>query len=107
MKTLSDYYNEACQIFFAANPEYQQALDALTEQEAQHAGFSLADFIGIQQQRIYAAFLRQKQLDGIIFSIQLVETDKELALQAIEFYLRQQAEAQGLSFEAFCQKNQL
>lgn len=107
MKTLSQYYDEACQIFFSAHPHYQQALDELTEQDAEQAGLSLSDFTALHQQRIYAAFLRQKKLDGIIFSIQLVETDKELALQAIEYYLRQHAEGQGLSFEAFCQNNQL
>ncbi len=107
MKTPEQYYTEARNIFFSAHPDFQAALEDITEKDAQDSGMTLQQLRDIHAERIYAAFIRQKQLDGIIFSIQLVETDNEVAAQAIESYLRSHAEALGMTWEEFCQKNHL
>jgi hypothetical protein len=107
MKTPQEYYAQARTMFFAAHPDFQSALDELSESDAQQANISLADLRAWHAERIYAAFLRQKKLDGMIFSIQLAEPDKAIATDAIENYLKSHAEALGMTWEAFCIKNEL
>lgn len=107
MKTPEDYYAIAREMFFTAHPDFSAALDEITEQDAQQASMTLQDYRALQAERIYAAFLRQKKLDGMIFSIQLAEPDKAVAAQAIESYLKSHAEALGMSWEEFCIKNEL
>jgi len=79
----------------------------VTEKDARDNGMTVDQLRNLHAERIYAAFIRQKQLDGIIFSIQLVETDNSVAAQAIETYLRSHAEALGMTWEEFCEKNHL
>ena len=107
MKNFDEYYRAARDIFIASQPDAQAEIDKLDPQQATAVGLSLTEYQQFLAERYYAAFLNKKQLDGIIFSIQLVETDKHQAAIAIEAYLRQQAEVQGLSFDAFCSKNKL
>lgn len=107
MKTPEDYYAIAREMFFSAHPDFSAALDEITQQDAQQAGMTLQACRELQAERIYAAFLRQKKLDGMIFSIQLAEPDKAVAAQAIENYLKSHAEALGMSWEEFCIKNEL
>ncbi|MBT0728221.1 DUF6388 family protein [Rosenbergiella australiborealis] len=107
MKTPEQYYAQARDIFFSAHPDFQVALDEVTEKDARDNGMTVEQLRSLHAERIYAAFIRQKQLDGIIFSIQLVETDNAVAAQAIESYLRSHAEALGMTWEEFCEKNHL
>ncbi len=107
MKTPQQYYAEARTLFFAAHADFQAGLDELTESDARAANMSLRELREWHAERIYAAFLRQKKLDGMIFSIQLVEKDKEVAAEAIENYLKSHAEALGMTWEEFCIKNEL
>ena len=107
MKTPEQYYAQARDIFFSAHPDFQVALDEVTEKDARDNGMTVEQLRNLHAERIYAAFIRQKQLDGIIFSIQLVETDNAVAAQAIEGYLRSHAEALGMTWEEFCEKNHL
>ena len=76
MKTPEAYYAQAREMFFTAHADFQAALDELTESDARHANMSLRQLREWHAERIYAAFLRQKNLDGMIFSIQLAEPDK-------------------------------
>lgn len=107
MKSFDEYYRAARDIFIASQPDKQAEIDKITSQQVAETGLSVTEYKQFLADRCYATFLNQKQLDGIIFSIQLVETDKQQAAMAIEAYLRQQAELQGLSFDAFCSKNNL
>ncbi|WP_130835303.1 DUF6388 family protein [[Erwinia] mediterraneensis] len=107
MKTPEEYYARARDMFFSAHPDFQQALDELTPADASAAGMTLEALKNLHAERIYAAFLRQKKLDGILFSIQLAEPDKAVAAEAIEAYLKSHAQALGMSWEAFCRKNDL
>lgn len=107
MKTPEAYYAQARQMFFTAHADFQAALDELTQQDARAANMSLRELREWHAERIYAAFLRQKNLDGMIFSIQLAEPDKAVAAEAIEAYLRSHAESLGMSWEEFCIKNEL
>jgi hypothetical protein len=107
MKTPEEYYAQARTMFFAAHPDFQSALDELTESDARQANLSLAQLRDWHAERIYAAFLRQKKLDGMLFSIQLAEPDKAVAADAIEKYLKSHAEALGMTWEEFCIKNEL
>ncbi|MBP2198117.1 DUF6388 family protein [Pantoea cypripedii] len=107
MKTPEQYYAQAREMFFAAHPDFQSALDELTEQDAQQASMTLAALRQWHAERIYAAFLRQKNLDGMLFSIQLAEPDKAVAAEAIETYLKSHATALGMTWEEFCIKNEL
>lgn len=107
MKTPEQYYNQAREIFFSAHADFQAALEQITEKDARESEMTLQQLRALHAERIYAAFIRQKQLDGIIFSIQLVETDNEVAAQAIESYLRGHAKALGMTWEEFCEKNHL
>ncbi len=67
MKTPEAYYAQARQMFFTAHADFQAALDELTEQDARAANMSLRELREWHAERIYAAFLRQKNLDGMIF----------------------------------------
>jgi hypothetical protein len=107
MKTPEEYYAQARTMFFAAHPDFQTALDELTESDARQANLSLRELREWHAERIYAAFLRQKKLDGMLFSIQLAEPDKAVAADAIEKYLKSHAEALGMTWEEFCIKNEL
>lgn len=107
MRTPEEYYARARDMFFSAHPDFQQALDELMPADASAAGMTLEALKNLHAERIYAAFLRQKKLDGILFSIQLAEPDKAVAAEAIEAYLKSHAEALGMSWEAFCRKNDL
>jgi hypothetical protein len=107
MKTPEEYYAQARTMFFAAHADFQAALDELTESDARAANLSLRQLREWHAERIYAAFLRQKKLDGMLFSIQLAEPDKAVAAEAIETYLKSHAEALGMTWEEFCIKNEL
>lgn len=107
MKTPEEYYSLARSLFFTAHPTFQAALDELSESDARAANMSLRELRDWHAERIYAAFIRQKKLDGILFSIQLAEPDKAVAAEAIETYLKSHAESLGMSWEEFCIKNEL
>lgn len=107
MKTPEEYYVVARSMFLSAQPDFQQALEQLTESDARTAGMSLRQLRDLQADRIYAAFLRQKKQDAMLFSIQLAEPDKAVAAEAIEAYLKSHAEALGMTWEEFCRKNEL
>lgn len=107
MKTPEEYYSLARNLFFSAHPAFQAALDELSESDARAANMSLRELREWHAERIYAAFIRQKKLDGILFSIQLAEPDKAVAAEAIEAYLKTHAEALGMTWEEFCIKNEL
>jgi len=107
MKTPQEYYAIARSMFLSAHPDFQAALDSLTQEEADGFKMTLAQYRNMQADRLYAAFLRAKNQDAILFSIQLAEPDKEVAIQAIEAYLKEHAAALGMTWEEFCQKNEL
>jgi Family of unknown function (DUF6388) len=107
MKTPEEYYARAREMFLTAHPDFQAALNELSEADAREAGMTLTALKNLHAERIYAAFLRQKKLDGMLFSIQLAEPDKAVAADAIEAYLKSHAEALGMSWEEFCRKNEL
>jgi len=107
MKTPEQYYAIARDMFFSAHPSFSTALDEISETDAKQAGMTLQQCREMQAERIYAAFLRQKKLDGVIFSIQLAEPDKQVAAVAIENYLKSHAAALGMTWEEFCIKNEL
>ncbi|RWR03904.1 hypothetical protein ED28_02640 [[Pantoea] beijingensis] len=107
MKTPEEYYAIARDMFLQAHPDFSAALDKISPQDAQSLGMTQERLRAIQADRIYAAFLRAKKQDGILFSIQLAEPNKEVAAQAIERYLRSHAEALGMTWEEFCIKNEL
>ncbi|SQK75226.1 Uncharacterised protein [Tatumella ptyseos] len=67
MKTPEQYYVIARDMFFSAHPDFNQALNEITEEEAKQAGMEPEAYRALQAERIYAAFLRQKKLDGMIF----------------------------------------
>ncbi|MBA2814613.1 DUF6388 family protein [Candidatus Pantoea persica] len=100
-------YAQAREMFFTAHPDFQAALDELMESDARHANMSLRQQREWHAERIYAAFLRQKNLDGMIFSIQLAEPDKAVSVEAIESYLKSHTASLGMSWEEFCTKNEL
>ncbi|MFD1802634.1 DUF6388 family protein [Mixta tenebrionis] len=107
MKTPQEYYAIARSMFLSAHPDLQAALDELKQEEADSVNMTLPQYRDMQADRLYAAFLRAKNQDAILFSIQLAEPNKEVAMQAIEAYLREHAAALGMTWEEFCQKNQL
>ncbi|RRZ94744.1 DUF6388 family protein [Erwinia sp. 198] len=107
MKTIEEYYAAATALFLEAHPEIKTGIAALTQQDAETLGMSLPALQRMQTDRAYAAFTREKKLDGMLFAIQLAEPNKAVAAQAIEAYLRQHAAALGMSWEAFCIKNEL
>jgi len=103
MKTPQEYYS----MFLSAHPDFQAALDDLKQEDADAMNMSLPQYRSMQADRLYASFLRARNQDAILFSIQLAEPDKEIAMQAIECYLKEHAAALGMTWEAFCEKNQL
>lgn len=107
MKSIEQYYALARDLFLEAHPEIKAGIAQLTEQDAATVGMTLPQLQNMQADRAYATFTREKKLDGMLFAIQLAEPDKEVAAEAIEAYLRQHAAALGLSWEAFCIKNEL
>lgn len=107
MKSIEQYYAMARDIFLEAHPEIKVGIARLTEQDAATVGMTLAQLQIMQADRAYAAFTREKKLDGMLFAIQLAEPNKDVAAEAIEAYLRQHAAALGLSWQAFCIKNEL
>ncbi|AIX73347.1 MULTISPECIES: DUF6388 family protein [Mixta] len=107
MKTPQEYYAIARSMFLSAHPDFQAALDDLKQEDADAMNMSLPQYRSMQADRLYASFLRARNQDAILFSIQLAEPDKEIAMQAIECYLKEHAAALGMTWEAFCEKNQL
>ncbi|PIJ48335.1 hypothetical protein BL250_14095 [Erwinia sp. OLTSP20] len=107
MKSIEEYYSIARQMFLLAYPQLAADIDALTDSDATSMGMTLAQLKTLQADRAWAAFVREKKLDGMLFAIQLAEPDKALAAQAIERYLRDHARALGVSWETFCRQNQL
>ncbi|GLR11017.1 hypothetical protein COO59_15895 [Mixta theicola] len=107
MKTPQEYYAIARSMFLSAHPDFQAALDGLTQEEADGFKMPLAQYRSMQADRLYASFLRAKNQDAILFSIQLAEPNKEVAMQAIEAYLQEHAAALGMTWEEFCRKNDL
>ncbi len=107
MKTPEDYYTLARAMFISTYPDYQQALADLTPEDASQYGMTLDSFRTRQADRLYAAWLREKKQDAILFSIQLAEPDKSVAIQVIEAYLKSHATALGMSWEEFCVKHAL
>lgn len=107
MKTIEEYYAIAKGLFLEAHPEIKADIAGLSAENAEQSGMSLPQLQALQTDRAYAAFIREKKLDGMLFAIQLAEPDKETAALAIETYLREHAAALGMSWEAFCIKNEL
>ncbi|WP_158785421.1 DUF6388 family protein [Pantoea sp. BAV 3049] len=107
MKTIEEYYAAATALFLEAHPEIKAGIADLQEEDAAKLGMTLPQLQAMQTDRAYAAFTREKKLDGMLFAIQLAEPDKEVAAQAIEGYLRGHATALGMSWEEFCIKNEL
>lgn len=107
MKSIEEYYAIARVLFLEAHPEIKTGIAQLTEADAAKLGMTLPQLKDMQTDRAYAAFTREKKLDGMLFAIQLAEPDKAVAADAIEAYLRQHATALGMTWEAFCIKNEL
>lgn len=107
MKTIEEYYTAATALFLEAHPEIKSGIAALNEEDAAKMGISLPQLQRMQTDRAYAAFTREKKLDGMLFAIQLAEPNKDVAAQAIEAYLREHAAALGMTWEEFCIKNEL
>ncbi|OON40572.1 hypothetical protein BTJ39_09220 [Izhakiella australiensis] len=107
MKTTADYYVIARQMFLQAYPHIAAEIDSLSDSDAESMGITLPQLKNLQADRAWAAYVREKKLDGMLFAIQLAEPDKQLAAQAIERYLRDHAAALGVSWEEFCRLNQL
>lgn len=61
MKTPEEYYAQARTMFFAAHPDFQSALDELTESDARQANLSLAQLRDWHAERIYAAFFASEE----------------------------------------------
>lgn len=107
MKTVEEYYAIAKEVFLAAHPELKAGIENLTAEQASSLGMSVEQLRELQKDRAYAAYVREKKLDGVLFAIQLAEPDKNVMADAIETYLRAHAEALGMSWEAFCIQNEL
>lgn len=107
MKTVEEYYAIAKEIFLEAHPELKAGIANLTEDQAATMGMTVEQLQALQKDRAYAAYVREKKLDGVLFAIQLAEPDKEVMVEAIETYLHSHAEALGLTWEEFCIKNEL
>ncbi|CCG87582.1 hypothetical protein EPIR_2217 [Erwinia piriflorinigrans CFBP 5888] len=107
MKTVEEYYAIAKERFLEAHPTLKSGIENLTTEQAATLGMSLQQLQSIQKDRAYAAWVREKKLDGVLFAIQLAEPDKEVMVAAIEQYLHTHAEALGMSWEEFCIKNEL
>lgn len=107
MKTIEAYYQSARALFLQAYPEIAAGIEALKPEDAAAMGMTLDQLKTLQADRAWAAFVREKKLDGMLFAIQLAEPDKAIAAEAIEHYLRDHAAALGLSWEEFCRRNEL
>lgn len=107
MKTVEEYYAIAKDLFLEAHPELKAGIENLTAEQAATMGMSVEQLRALQKDRAYAAYVREKKLDGVLFAIQLAEPDKAVMADAIEAYLRTHAAALGMSWEAFCIKNEL
>lgn len=107
MKTVEEYYAIAKDLFLDAHPELKSGIENLTAEQAASIGMSVEQLRSLQKDRAYAAYVREKKLDGMLFAIQLAEPDKAIMVEAIETYLRAHAEALGLTWEAFCIQNEL
>lgn len=107
MKTVEEYYAIAKDLFLEAHPELKAGIENLTAEQASTMGMSVEQLRELQKERAYAAYVREKKLDGVLFAIQLAEPDKAVMVDAIEAYLHSHAEALGMSWEEFCIKNEL
>ncbi|VTT28604.1 Uncharacterised protein [Klebsiella pneumoniae] len=107
MKTVEEYYAIAKDLFLEAHPELKAGIENLTAEQASTMGMSVEQLRELQKERAYAAYVREKKLDGMLFAIQLAEPDKAVMVDAIEAYLHSHAEALGMSWEEFCIKNEL
>jgi len=107
MKTVEEYYAIAKDLFLEAHPELKAGIENLTAEQASTMGMSVEQLRELQKERAYAAYVREKKLDGMLFAIQLAEPDKAVMVDAIESYLHRHAEALGMSWEEFCIKNEL
>ncbi|SUB16270.1 Uncharacterised protein [Pantoea agglomerans] len=61
MKTPEAYYAQAREMFFTAHPDFQSALDELTESDARAANLSLRQLREWHAERIYAAFFAAEE----------------------------------------------
>ncbi|MCP2233063.1 DUF6388 family protein [Erwinia aphidicola] len=107
MKTVEEYYAIAKDLFLEAHPDLKTGIENLTAEQASTMGMSVEQLRELQKERAYAAYVREKKLDGVLFAIQLAEPDKAVMVDAIEAYLHSHAEALGMSWEEFCIKNEL
>ncbi|CAH0175832.1 DUF6388 family protein [Erwinia aphidicola] len=107
MKTVEEYYAIAKDLFLEAHPDLKAGIENLTAEQASTMGMSVEQLRELQKERAYAAYVREKKLDGVLFAIQLAEPDKAVMVDAIEAYLHSHAEALGMSWEEFCIKNEL
>ncbi|WP_133623880.1 DUF6388 family protein [Erwinia sp. LJJL01] len=107
MKTVEEYYAIAKDLFLEAHPDLKAGIENLTAEQASTMGMSVEQLRELQKERAYAAYVREKKLDGVLFAIQLAEPDKAVMVDAIEAYLHRHAEALGMSWEEFCIKNEL
>ncbi|WP_336798153.1 DUF6388 family protein [Erwinia aphidicola] len=107
MKTVEQYYAIAKDLFLEAHPDLKAGIENLTAEQASTMGMSVEQLRELQKERAYAAYVREKKLDGVLFAIQLAEPDKAVMVDAIEAYLHSHAEALGMSWEEFCIKNEL
>ncbi len=107
MKTIEEYYAIAKDLFLEAHPQLKAGIENLTAEQAVTLGMSREQLQAMQKDRAWAAYMREKKLDGMLFAIQLAEPDKEVMVAAIETYLHDHAAALGMSWEEFCIKNEL
>ncbi|BCQ35492.1 hypothetical protein ERHA54_29990 [Erwinia rhapontici] len=107
MKTVEEYYAIAKDLFLEAHPTLKAGIENLTADQAATLGMTVEQLQSMQKDRAYAAYVREKKLDGMLFAIQLAEPDKAVMVNAIEAYLHTHAEALGMSWEEFCIKNEL
>jgi len=107
MKAVEEYYAIAKDLFLEAHPDLKAGIENLTAEQASTMGMSVEQLRELQKERAYAAYVREKKLDGVLFAIQLAEPDKAVMVDAIEAYLHSHAEALGMSWEEFCIKNEL
>jgi len=107
MKTVEEYYALAKDLFLEAHPTLKAGIENLTPEQAATMNMSVEQLREMQKDRAYAAYVREKKLDGVLFAIQLAEPDKAVMVEAIETYLRAHAEALGMTWEEFCIKNEL
>ena len=81
MKTVEEYYAIAKELFLEAHPTLKSGIENLTSEQAATLGMSLEQLRSMQKDRAYAAWIREKKLDGMLFAIQLAEPDKEVMVE--------------------------